>query len=175
MLRTVTIATLVVAGFALIAMGVESRLTHEAAAGTVAKFMNALQRGDRSTVLACLSFERRTAAERNMISDTLAWPGLDEVTWRVHHTRAGRQDATVALWAERQGFVLQPVFHLVRSESGTWQIDRIERLEIDPRWDDLEAARQRYADEKLTRELTEALEQVPGVAVERGSSEGFVP
>ena len=175
MFRTVIIAALTVAGFALIAMGVDSWLTHEAASGTVARFMNALTRGDRDTVLACLSFEARTEAEQRMTSGTLPWTGLSDVTYRVHHTRADRQTATVELWIERESFVVQPLFHLVRSESGTWQIDRIERLEVDPLWLDLEQARQRMVNEELTRELSEALGDEAGVEVERGPSSGFVP
>jgi Holliday junction resolvase len=173
--RSVTIAALTVAGFALIALGVDSWLTHEAAAGTVVRFMNALTRGDRETVLACLSFDARATAEQRITSGTLPWTGLHDVTYRVHQTRADRGSATVEIRIERSSFVVQPLFHLVRSESGRWQIDRIERLDIDPLWFDLERERQRTAEEDLTRELTEALEREAGVDVERGPSSGFVP
>jgi hypothetical protein len=71
------------------------------------------------------------------------------------------------LWIEKDGFVIQPRVHLIRSETSLWKISHIENLQIDPLWEDVQRELARQSGENLAKEIGEALRGRPGVTVER--------
>ena len=89
------------------------------------------------------------------------------MSYRVHHVEMDGDVARVQMWMDKDGFVLEPVFHLRRTKSSSWKIDRIENLKVDPRWHDIQEERARKADEAVNNELNTALKHRPGVSVKR--------
>jgi hypothetical protein len=94
------------------------------------------------------------------------------MNYRVHHVVLDGDAARVQMWMDKSGFVLEPVFHLRRTETSSWKIERIENLKVDPRWHDIQEERAKIADQSTRDELSKALKDRPGVAIERSPMPG---
>lgn len=170
MLGKLATAGLCIVGIWLIALGVQRWLDHRDATQVVHRFAAALQRGDRPALLALFSPERQAQME-SRFSEVRGTAPV-EFTYRIHHVQLDGREASAQLWIESNGFVMQPTMTLVRPPDGGWRIDRIDRLNIDPRWRDFEEKRMQAAGEALAKELRNALSGAPGVIVERVELEG---
>ncbi|MEX1095007.1 MAG: hypothetical protein WED34_03100 [Planctomycetales bacterium] len=170
MIRRVAAVTLAVVGLALVVRGVQWWLDCREVRAVVAEYLDALRRGDRAAALDSLSPERRARIEaREKSGDAAADLTLPDPGWtyRVHHVELAGDAAVAELWIEKDGFKIQPRLHLARSPGMRWKIAGIEPVATDPRWDDLERARTRAADEQTGLELERAFAGRPGVRVER--------
>lgn len=157
-------------GLSLIVYGVQSWLDHRAAARVAKTFLQALRDGDRELALSQLSTAQRQAVEdRTDHANSSFWSPEPEMNFRLMQTQIDGDTAFVQYWINKNGFVLKPIFHLRRNETRSWKIVRIENLQIDPRWLDLENERARQAGENLANELAKALKERPGTTVERKS------
>lgn len=171
MTRRLAFGAMVLGGIALVAVGVQKYLDTRAASQVASRFMTALAAGDRVSALSLVHPDRLAEFEARQDPNdaSLQLPQVD-LEFRIHHVDISGDRAEVQLVIEKNGFVLQPVVHLLRSKTSLWRVDRIDRLEVDRRWDDLletraEAARQ--AGQQLAEELKQALEASEGVEVER--------
>ena len=170
MLRRLVVAALVAVGLGLVARGIDHRLTARAVGRVADSFIAAVLQGDREAMLSHLTPELRSKVETGGgESWTHLVPQLG-VRCRLRAVELVGIDAAVPLRLEKDGFRIEPVLHLRRREPGVWQITRIDKIDIDPRWLDLQREHARIENEKLARELTEALKNHPGVTVERGDS-----
>ena len=168
MLRRLTMFALVITGLCLVFFGVQSWLDHHDASRVPELFLEALRDGDRETALMQLSAEQRDEVELQTGGENSDfWSAESEMEFRLHHTDLNGETAVVQYVVEKDGFALKPIFHLERSETGSWKIVRIENLEPDPRWVDLHNEQAKQADEELAKELAEALKNRPGATVER--------
>ena len=168
MLRRLFIFILLAAGLWLIVFGVQRWLDHRAATSVATAFIEALRDGDREAALALLSPEQREAVEEKTgDKDSPFWAANPGMTYRIHHAELDGDTATVQLWIDKRGFVLEPILHLRRGETVSWKIVRIENLHVDPKWLDLQETRARLEGEATSAELSEALKGRPGVTVDR--------
>lgn len=171
MIRRMGVPLLVIAGLALVVFGGQRWLDNRAAAGVVKTFVAALVSGDREVALLQLSAEQRqNVEEKTGGADAAFWAPAPSMSYRVHHVELNGDTALVQMWMDKDGFVLEPVFHLRRTETSSWKIDRIENVKVDPRWHDIQKERARLADEAVKDELSEKLKKRPGVTVERSRS-----
>lgn len=167
MTRRVIVALLVLAGSAMVVLGGQRWLDNRAATKVVKSFIAALIEGDRDTALSHLTAEQRSLFERKADAAPELWTPAPAMKYRVHHVEMNGETARVQIWMDKDGFVIEPVFHLRRTESSSWKIERIEKLEVDPRWHDVLKERARLRDAAAMQELSEALKHRRGVKVER--------
>lgn len=167
-LRRILVAGLAVAGGWFVATGLQHWLDERAAARVVEEFLAAVRDGDRDTVLSHLSAARRKTVERRgeEVLAPLAQPTAG-FRWRIRELRLDRRQGTVRVEFERDGFLAESAFHLVRAATGSWKIDRVESVRLDPRLEPLRRAADRKAGEQTAEELKRALRGRPGVTVER--------
>lgn len=171
MVRRLALGAMVLGGISLVVVGIQRYLDTQAASQVATRFMNALAAGDRETALSLVHHNR--LAEFQASQDARVSPNrLPEVNFdfRIHHVDISGRRAEVQLVVEKGGFALQPVVHLLRSDTSLWRVDRIDRLEVDPRWNDLLEVREaaaRQAGQQLAEELKKALEESEGVEVDR--------
>jgi hypothetical protein len=167
-IRRLIAAGLIAVGVGIVALGIRTGVDHHRANQVVRTLMEAVERGDRSTALSVLHPKQRARAElwpANSAADD--WSPVPGITWRVHHLALNGDRAIARLWVEKQGYVVEPRIGLRRGTDGSWQVDAIDGLTVDPRWDDAQQELHRAANDRLASELSEALEGRPGVAVIR--------
>lgn len=171
--RRLLIAVLVIAGVTLVVFGTQRWLDHRAAGAVATDFVEALRDGDRDAALAQLTAQLRSEVEGNVGGkDSPFWAADAEFSYRIHHVELDGDNALVQLWIDKGGFVLEPILHLQRGETGSWKIERIENLHIDPKWFDLQLERAQLQGKADAVELRKALKSRPGVTVERAPLPG---
>ena len=170
MVRRLTSVALVAAGLWLVTVGAQRWYVNRQVNQLVHAFMDALKSGNRERALLYLEPDKRALAEtkfRRQTEDRTFWTPNPRLTYRIHHVRVDGQRAESELWIEKDGYVLKPLIHIVRSETGLWKIDHIEGLHIDPLWKDQWRDRGRIEGEELAEELAAALKGREGISVER--------
>ena len=168
MLRKLTIAGLIIAGMLLVVSGAQKWLDQRAARKVLDSFIVALKEGDREQALALLDSQQRDDVEAGTRGDNAdSWTPHRNLKYRIHHIEISGNRAMAQLWIEKDGFVIQPRVHLIRSETSLWKISHIENLQIDPLWEDVQRELARQSGENLAKEIGEALRGRPGVTVER--------
>jgi hypothetical protein len=162
------VVALALLGLTLVARGIQHWRTQSAVTEVVTAFVQALFHGDRAGVLAQMSPEVRAAVAAGGRKDrTLIVPPQSAVQYDVRKMQIDGDRAVVRLRLEKQGARLEPVLHLAWSEAEGWKIVRIEQLDADPLRTKLESEHARAVDEALARQLDDALQDRPGIAVER--------
>jgi hypothetical protein len=112
--------------------------------------------------------DRRAEVEGRLTERNLPFfaPQTD-FDYTVHDVEIRGDRAVAVVRVEKENFRIEPRLYLVRNDASRWKIDRIENLEVDPRWLDLLDEFERREGEQLAEELAERLAGQPGVTVER--------
>ncbi|MFQ5730349.1 MAG: hypothetical protein ACE5KM_00180 [Planctomycetaceae bacterium] len=171
-IRRIAVLLLAVAGGWLLLTGIQRWLDRRAAQDVVNGFLTAIRDGDRDAALSHLEADRREEVEAAFQSSAGGeWAPLSGIAWRINEFAIDGDSARAKLFIEKDGFVLEPVMHLVRTATSSWKVLRIEDLQADPRWQDLKREAARIEGDETARELADALKGQPGVSVQRPSAQ----
>jgi hypothetical protein len=176
--RKLTTLMLLAAGCWLIVVGARKWFDHREVAGVVSAFMDATRDGNRDALLTSLEPSKRIVAEaRQKAAGVPEWKPIPDLKYRIHHINIAGGNAEAELLVERDGFHIRPVIQLRRSITSVWKVARIDKLEVDPRWLDLQEQQSRLAGQQIAADLAKALEGREGVSVDRAvlddSTEGL--
>jgi len=168
-IRRAAIALLVVLGGWLIVVGIQGGIEKRRALRVVDGFLEAVRDGDRDVAYSFLEADRRAEFEARWSNGGSPFgKPTAGFSWRVNALEIKGNDARAQLFIEKDGFVLEPVIHLVRTPTTSWKIRRIDNLRVDPRWEDIQRELSRKDGEATARELQDALRGRKGVTVKRG-------
>lgn len=172
--RRIVVLCLAAAGVGLLVFGGQRWLDERAAKHVVDEFLAAVREGDRDRVLAHLSAPQRRAVEaHHKEDDSLLWQPTADFRWTIRRIRLDGNEATAELSLERDGFYLEAVLRLTRSRSSSWKIDAVEEIHRDPGLDRALRQAAREEGERMADELRDALQDRPGVTVERTATTGM--
>jgi hypothetical protein len=161
-------SALIGAGLLVIAIGVQRWFDAHAAETVVHQLMNAINAGDRQAVLALLHSDRRRLVEmRTDYERNDPWTRQVGVTYRIQQLDITGDNAVVRLSIAKGGFEIHPAVYLRRGQTTRWKIERLDNLQVDPRWLSLQRRRVRQESERLTEQIQNALQNRPGVTVDR--------
>lgn len=167
-LRTLGSGILILAAGLLIGLGLQRWLDHRAAADAVESFLDAVRKGERDRALSLLAPDQRVVVERRIRQGARPFQIPERsVRLRIRQVQISGDRAQVHLRIEKSGFGIEPIIHLQRSPADRWKIARIENLRIDPRWERRQRERARSEGRELADELSEVLNDRPGVEMER--------
>ena len=167
-IRRIMILLLSLVGGYLVVTGVQHWLDRRAATQVLNEFLTAVRDGDRETALAHLEAERRAEVESELqTSGDGTWTPMAGIAWRINELELGEADGYAKLFVEKDGFIVEPIVHLVRTSTSSWKIDRIEQLAVDPRWQALRRDAARKQGDETAHELEKALRGQPGIEVRR--------
>ena len=167
-LRRIVIAILFAAGAGLVVLGIQHWLERRKATAVVIGFLEAVASGDRQRAFSFLEATRRDEAEFGFgRKDAAFWKSTERAKFRINELEITGDTARVKVWIEKDGFVLEPVVYLVRTETLSWKITRIESLNVDPQWDDIQREISRQKGKQDAQELREALQGRKGVTIRR--------
>ena len=168
MIRRFFTGTLIAAGLLVIAIGVQRWFDAHSAENVVHQLMSAINAGDRQAVLALLHTDRRKLVEmRNEDERKGPWHQQVGVAYRIQQLDVTGDVAVVRLSIAKDGFEIHPAVYLRRGQTTRWKIDRLDNLQVDPRWLSLQRTRARQEGERLTEQIQNALQNRPGVTVDR--------
>jgi hypothetical protein len=169
-LRRTLILGLIGGGLLLVGIGVQRWFDRQAGRNVATDFMAALKQGDREAAMSHLDPAQRSRAEvrfkkakAGSTVPTDAWTPVPGVQYRVYEMHMDGYQAVVTILMQKNGFAMRPKFYLRRASGTRWKIAKIDGLEVDPRWHDLQQARARAQGDRLAEELAKEL----GVTVER--------
>ena len=161
-------SALIAAGLLMIAIGVQRWFDAHSAETVVHQLMSAINAGDRQAVLALLHSDRRQLVEmRTDYERKDPWTRQVGVTYRIQQLDVTGDNAVVRLSIAKDGFEIHPAVYLRRGQTTRWKIDHLDNLQVDPRWLGLQRTRTRQAGERLTEQIQQALQNRPGVTVDR--------
>ncbi len=164
--RRWAIVALLLTGSLLVAAGAQKWLASRQPVAAIDALFESIRDGDRQRYLRLLLPEWRERLEAAGTAEA-AWTPEPGLTWRIHRLTVRGNDAEAEVWVEKDGFLVKPRVRLKRSEAHVWHVAAVEPFDVDPRWADLQQAR----DEELARTLSERLKQRPGITVSRVAAE----
>ena len=168
MIRRFFTSALIAAGLLVIAIGVQRWFDAHSAENVVHQLMSAIEAGDREAVLALLHAERRQLVEiRADVGQDDPWTRQVGITYRIQQLDVTGDVAVARLSIAKDGFEIHPAVYLRRGETTRWKIDRLDNLQVDPRWLSMQRARVRQEGERLSEQIQNALKNRPGVTVDR--------
>jgi len=167
-IRRFLTGALIAAGLLVIAIGVQRWFDAHSAETVVHQLMSAVDAGDRQAVLALLHTDRRKLVEMRLDHGQKdPWTRQDGVTYRIQQLDVSGDTAIVRLSIVKDGFKIHPTVYLRRGQTARWKIDRLDNLQVDPRWLSMQRARVRQEGEQLAEQIQNALQNRPGVTVDR--------
>lgn len=161
----------IAAGLFCVVIGIQRWFDARAAKSVVHALMHAVQTGDRETAFSLLHPDRRQLAELAAADDSSArsWQKQTGLTYHIEGLELQGDVAVARITVEKSGYLLQPAVHLRRGEAARWKIDRFEGLQVDPQYLKDRRAYERHQGEQLAKRLEAALQNRPGVTIERVS------
>jgi len=140
---------------------------HQQVADVVQSLLKAFEDGDRERALSLFPAEKRRTIERRLSTRTVQpWLPASGVTLSVDKIALALPKATAHLRAQKDGFVLRPIVHLVRAPDGRWLIHGLSRFRLQTRETEIQGRRETDAAEALARELRKALRGIDGEVVD---------
>lgn len=176
MIRRLIAGIIIAVGLFSVAIGVQRWFDANAAETVVHSLMAAIESGDRAAALALLTPDRRSMVDvpPALEEPENAWEKQQGISYRIRGIEISGDRAVASVTIERDGYILQPTVYLQRGSTARWKVDRVENLQVDPRYLKDRRAYQRQQGERLADKLREALEGRPGVTIERVTTSNAV-